>query len=193
MISGKVKPQDVGSSESVTNRVEDSRVSRRAALRRLGFTAGAAFLGMFAADDLTRLVLSGMERHDATRGIADSLAHEFRDAGIAYGQGGGGSSHCGINDVPCRCQFIDPETGTCPNPGPCGCCDPCLHCTPPDSNCFCMDVADYKWCCCKQAAINQYPSCVDCNGAPNGNPGCLEFNLAMAQCEAQHTQDTQNC
>ena len=40
--------------------------------------------GMFAADDLARMVIKKMEETEATRQIAETVAHEFKNAGIAF-------------------------------------------------------------------------------------------------------------
>ena len=39
---------------------------------------------MFAADDLARLVIKKMEQHEETRQIAETVAHEFKNAGVAF-------------------------------------------------------------------------------------------------------------
>ena len=177
-----------------------ARFNRRAALRRIGITTGATFLGLFAADDLARLAIAGLERHRATQGIAAELAREFNGAGVAYAQGG--TYHCGVRDQPCITCGTPGDPGgdglAQDNPG-CPCGDgwtmPCLECNVPDSNCDCMDVADYKFCCCQRAAINTYPCCVDCAGHPLGSPSCncTAFNAAIDLCGSQYRADSQAC
>ena len=57
---------------------------RRAALRKIGITSSMTVFGMFAADDLARMVIKKMEETEATRQIAETVAHEFKNAGIAF-------------------------------------------------------------------------------------------------------------
>jgi len=173
------------------NRSNDAVVSRRAALRRLGFTTGAGMLGMFAADDAVRMVLAGLEQHRETKAIASVLANDFRAAGIAYAQVPG--YHCGVQGV--LCQACPDDSWGNPIP-PCPC-DPysagCIGCNPPTSCTDCMTVADYRFCCCQQAAVNAYPACADCVGYPLGDPTCIAYNSAIIACSLQYRNDTANC
>lgn len=63
---------------------EAEKLTRRAALKKFGITTGMAVFGMFAADDLARMVIKKMEETEATRQIAETVAHEFKNAGIAF-------------------------------------------------------------------------------------------------------------
>jgi len=161
-------------------------------LRRLGFTAGASLLGMLAGDDLMRLVASGLDRQRATQGIASALAQEFRSAGVAMAQGTY-SSYCGVQNVLCSVCPVG-ENGL--PIGPCACSPysgPCLSCTPPSDCEDCFTVADYKFCNCKQAALNAYPGCANCSGTPNGTPDCNTFNNMTTACSDQYRYDTTHC
>lgn len=51
-----------------------------------------AVFGMFAADDLARMVIKKMEETEATRQIAETVAHEFKNAGIAFADSSSGSA-----------------------------------------------------------------------------------------------------
>ena len=74
-------------------RVEREKLTRRAALRKLGFGAGIAALSMFSVDDLARLVGQRMERMAGDNKVAQAIAKEFQQAGIAFA----GSLVCDAN------------------------------------------------------------------------------------------------
>jgi hypothetical protein len=179
-------------SKAEDKRVSGDLLSRRAALRRLGFTAGAGLFGMIAADDAARLVISEMQKREATRGVADALAKDFGSAGIASAQL---TEICGVLTIGCIYYNIDPLTMMCSHPTPCGCEEPCLNCPPPGELCECMDVADWKFCNCLQAAANAYPCCADCNGTPLGNPSCscTVYSFNVNYCGAVYRYDTDQC
>lgn len=62
---------------------EQKRMNRRAALKKNGITSVATVLGVFAADDFARMAIRVMEQNKATRQVAETLAHELKNAGIA--------------------------------------------------------------------------------------------------------------
>lgn len=62
---------------------EQERMNRRAALKKLGITSVATVLGVFAADDFARMAIRVMEQNKATRQVAETLAHELKNAGVA--------------------------------------------------------------------------------------------------------------
>ena len=66
-------------------KLEADKMTRRSALRKMGLTSGAVFGMFFAVDDLARLAIKKLEEHRATREIANSVAHDFRNVGIAFG------------------------------------------------------------------------------------------------------------
>lgn len=66
------------------DKVEQERLTRRSALRKMGYTSGIALFSMFAVDDLARMAIKKMEQHKETRQIAETIATEFKDAGIAF-------------------------------------------------------------------------------------------------------------
>lgn len=70
---------------------EQGRLSRRAALRKMGLTTGMALFGMFAVDDLARIAIKRMEQHKETQQVAETVAKEFKNSGIAFA-GDSGSS-----------------------------------------------------------------------------------------------------
>ena len=63
---------------------EREKLTRRAALKKFGITTGMSVFCMFGADDLARIVIKKMEEHEQTRQIAETVAHEFKNAGIAF-------------------------------------------------------------------------------------------------------------
>lgn len=63
---------------------EAEKLTRRSALRKFGITSGMAVFGMFASDDLARMVIQKMEEHKETRQIAETVAYEFKNSGIAF-------------------------------------------------------------------------------------------------------------
>ncbi len=63
---------------------EAEKMTRRRALKKFGITTGMAVFGMFAADDLARMVIKKMEEHKETRQIAEVVAQEFKNSGIAF-------------------------------------------------------------------------------------------------------------
>lgn len=65
------------------DKVEQERLTRRAALRKMGYTSGIALFSLFAVDDLARMAIQKMEQHKETRQIAETVAKEFKNAGIA--------------------------------------------------------------------------------------------------------------
>lgn len=103
---------------------EAEKLTRRSALRKFGITSGMAVFGMFAADDLARLVIGKMEEHKATRQIAETVAHEFKNSGIAFADSSssGPCDYCN-GDCTCLCgcnkeQAIAAACAAFP-----GCCD----------------------------------------------------------------------
>jgi hypothetical protein len=63
---------------------EQQAMTRRQALGRLGFLAGAAAVAALGVDDLTRLVGRKMERMTGDNETARKVAQEFSNAGVAF-------------------------------------------------------------------------------------------------------------
>ena len=78
------------------DKVEQERLTRRAALRKMGYTSGIAIFSMFAVDDLARMAIQKMEQHKETKQIAETVAKEFKNTGIAFAlpQSSAGSGGC---------------------------------------------------------------------------------------------------
>ena len=81
-----------GEAEAERVRFENERMTRRKALRKFGFTAGMAVFSMLTVDDLARVASKKLQDTEATKGIGDMLAKEFRSAGVAMANPYGGRS-----------------------------------------------------------------------------------------------------
>ncbi len=64
-------------------RVEADKITRRAALRKLGFGAGMAAFALLGVDDFARMVGKRMERMAGDNKVAAQIAVEFQSAGIS--------------------------------------------------------------------------------------------------------------
>ena len=64
-------------------RVEQEKMTRRAALRKLGFGAGMAAFALLGVDDLARMVGQRMERMAGDNKVAEQVAKEFQGMGVA--------------------------------------------------------------------------------------------------------------
>jgi len=73
--------------------VEDSKLTRRAALRKLGYGAGFAAFSLLGVDDLARLVGQRLERLSGDSKVAQAVAQEFQSAGIALASATGTGTH----------------------------------------------------------------------------------------------------
>ena len=104
--------------ETAHLKFESERMTRRAALRKLGINSGMAFFALFAVDDLAHMAIKKMRQDEAARGIAETVAREFKDSGIALAQTRPcGDPNCGQCDSGCMiwnctCPPI-PEGGSC--------------------------------------------------------------------------------
>jgi len=78
--------EPASSTELVSRRakLEDERMSRRQALRKMGILSGVAVLSLISIDDLARLATQRLADSNAQSNIARSLAKDFRDAGVAF-------------------------------------------------------------------------------------------------------------
>jgi len=82
---GHLAPADLGEPMNVetARQVEDKKLTRRAALRKLGYGAGFAAFSLLGVDDLARLVGQRLERLSGDSKVAQAVAQEFQQAGIA--------------------------------------------------------------------------------------------------------------
>lgn len=79
LVKAKTAPKVVTSS---VEELDAEKLTRRAALRRIGMAGGMAVLGVLSIDDLARVSAKKLEQHELTRGIAE----EFKNAGVAFAQ-----------------------------------------------------------------------------------------------------------
>jgi len=86
---------------------EQERLTRRAALRKIGITSGMALFGMFAVDDLARIAIKKLEEHKETLAIGETVAREFKDSGIVFAGAIGGSSRPPCSDCAAGCVADD--------------------------------------------------------------------------------------
>lgn len=130
-------------------RVERERLTRRAALRKMGYTSGIALFSMFAVDDLARMAMKQMEQHKETRQIAETIAEEFKNAGIAFASPQS-SGPCGSS------PYYPPGTLGGDNIG-----RDCAY----DQNFFCNDAVSFDACvrsaCVHYSAVSDVDDCVN--------------------------------
>jgi len=159
-------------------RVEQGKMTRRAALRKLGFGAGLAAFSLLSVDDLARMVGQRMERMAGDNKVAGQVAKEFQQAGVAFAYPTSGSGGvCSGTGLPCG--DTPPPSG----PGPTVECQHCANQLYLDT-CYCTDRYDaggynpnptLRQHCDNQATQN-YDGCVCCwcagGVAPNPNNAC---------------------
>jgi hypothetical protein len=77
----KVESQE--GSESLSS-AEKAKLTRRQALARFGFQAGAAAVAALTADDLLRKVGEEMQKRAGDSEVANAVAKEFKNAGVVF-------------------------------------------------------------------------------------------------------------
>ncbi|WP_395137584.1 hypothetical protein [Armatimonas sp.] len=101
---------------------EKEKLSRRQALARFGFQAGAAAVAALTADELLRKVGKEMQRRAGDNKVAQQVAREFQQAGVANAVAA--ESDPGNICLNCGCFFCPGGGNTAP-PGyvylPCNC------------------------------------------------------------------------
>ncbi len=83
---------------AAAQRVEQERMTRRAALRKLGFGAGIAAFSLLGVDDFARMVGQRLERNARDNKTAMAVAKEFQSAGIAFAE----ANPSGPSEQPCH-------------------------------------------------------------------------------------------
>ena len=110
--------------ETVKEKFERERLSRRQALKRLGMTSAMAAFALFSVDDLARMVGKAMQQRAGDNKVAEQVAQEFQQAGIAFA--GGLSNPSGtlcISDYDCSgCNQNALMTCCQKSSNPYGCC-----------------------------------------------------------------------
>jgi len=74
----KATPKELAQSTSA-DALAQEKLTRRAALRRIGMTGSMTVLGVLSIDELARVAAKKLDEHEMTRG----LAKDFKDAGVA--------------------------------------------------------------------------------------------------------------
>ena len=67
---------------------EKEKLTRRQALAKFGFQAGAAAVAALTADELLRKVGKEMQRRAEDNKVAQQVAKEFQQAGVAFAESG---------------------------------------------------------------------------------------------------------
>ena len=82
--------------ETALAKFEREQLTRRQALRKFGVTSAMATFALFSVDDLARMVGKAMQQRAGDNKVAEQLAKEFQQAGIAMAGGTDTSScaHC---------------------------------------------------------------------------------------------------
>ena len=138
--------------ETAHLKFESEKMTRRAALRKLGITSSMAFFSLFAVDDLARVAIKRMRQNEATRDIAETVAREFKDSGIAFASTPPNPTPCSAGQIKPGCAGADIGTN-------CVCCataaltqedcvqQACLRCYPNGlSFWYYSDFAAYNTC-----------------------------------------------
>jgi hypothetical protein len=92
---------------------EQQAMTRRQALGRLGFLAGAAAVAALGVDDLTRLVGKEMQKRAGDDKTARKVAQEFANAGVAFATPSGIAWPCSGCLIGCWANNVDEECQSC--------------------------------------------------------------------------------
>lgn len=78
--------EPVSSTELISRRakLEDERMSRRQALRKMGILSGVAVLALVSVDDLARLASKQLATNAGNLEVAGAVAKGLRNAGVAF-------------------------------------------------------------------------------------------------------------
>jgi hypothetical protein len=113
---------EVTKPETALEKLEREKMTRRQALGRIGFLAGASAVAALTSDELTRLVGKEMQRRAGDSKVVAQVAKEFENAGVASAAGRPACYQCyayeyfGSNNVVtsqcgtsyCNCRSICP-------------------------------------------------------------------------------------
>ena len=157
------EPMDTETMDADTARqVEQAKISRRAALRKLGFGAGMAAFSLLGVDDIARLVGKRLERMAGDNKVAGQVAKEFQSAGIAFA---GGPSWAGCDT--CYDNCVAPKYYRC---------QPCF-------NIFCTGQSIVPANCSIYTVGTNKNDCYTCCGVVNPLNNLLEIGIWEA-CKA---------
>jgi hypothetical protein len=145
--------------ETKLEKFEREQMSRRAALRKMGYTSALATLAMFGVDDVVRLVGQKMQMQARNNQVANIVAQEFANSGIALAS-------------PSTCQ-------ECYNVSFCGyaTCNTCTQPGQPGAN---------QEQCYNQVAVN-FNACIaaHCTGGATGSPPPANYHCPACAQPAQ--------
>lgn len=83
----KVEEVELTAAEKL-EQFEKEKLSRRQALAKFGFQAGAALVATLTADDLLRAVGKEMRKRAGDNKVAQQVAKEFQQVGVAFAESG---------------------------------------------------------------------------------------------------------
>jgi len=152
--------------------VEQERLTRRAALRKLGFGAGLSAFMLLGVDDLARMVGTKMAQMGTDNKVAGQIAKEFQAAGVALANASASGSPCSGCVTPDKClplltlyQYCKP------------CCDGCSCVQPADIPCH--DIINPT----NMPPYAGYADCQDCCRVRNPNDAVgYGYCLLASQC-----------
>jgi hypothetical protein len=144
-------------------------MSRRQALGRIGFLAGATAIAALTSDELFRKVGAEMQKRTGDNKVVEQVAKEFRDAGVAFA--------------------TDP-VGTTATPDPTGCWTPACDnaCNNSGQIGFCLHCCACKKCACIEDIPQhiRYPpgQGIDCGLPANYTVTiCVDYRRRMTACD----------
>jgi hypothetical protein len=79
---GEAVPE-AAKAETAREKFERERLSRRQALKKFGMTSAMATFALFSVDDLARMVGQAMQKRAGDSKVAEQIAHEFQNSGVA--------------------------------------------------------------------------------------------------------------
>jgi hypothetical protein len=145
----KVESQE--GSESLSS-ADKAKLTRRQALAKFGFQAGAAAIATLTADDLLRKVGEEMQKRAGDSEVANAVAKEFKNAGVAFATEAEPSPGC--SDCTKDLAFCHTLSST---PGPGGA---------PSEKDMCLKAQYVQWCKCMKnnhcPGAPTIPQCSDC-------------------------------
>jgi len=100
-----------GSAAQALARHEAEKMSRRAVLAKVGLRFGAAVIAAISVDDLTRAVTASIARSNKDSVVAQQVANEFKNAGVAFATTvpDGSAANCTPTVVGAYCGHIHPN------------------------------------------------------------------------------------
>lgn len=168
--------------------MEKEKLTRRQALARFGFQAGAAAVAALTADDLLRAVGKEMQQRAGNNKIAQQVATEFQNAGVAHAVTAARthpwewpvpvSGNCDADVVEhwCGYYFCYPEESQYPN-DPLAACNQCCFGVYDSGNCQSTPDRDAKITLCKDL-------CKNISVGPNGKTPCAASHKPITTVEA---------